>query len=396
MPDRLWGLQRICECPSGVALVSSRRSIFLTGEFLMPNPTRRTFSKILAGAPALPPSWFSGSETLRAAGAKKNLLVGSAVSFRQLERPELRTLLSEQASIVVSENDMKWGLIHPEVDRYDFAHADALLSFAAEAKEKVRGHNLCWHNQLPGWFSTVATAKNAADLLRRHIAEVAGHYRGRIHSWDVVNEAINVDDGRGDGLRKSPWFNLLGSQYIDIAFTAAAKADGQAILTYNDYDLEQDSPKHEAKRAAVLQLLTSLRSRAIPVQALGLQAHLRATAQPETWSGLEKFLDAVEHLGLQIFVTELDVDDSDLPADISGRDAAVAKLYGEFLNRVLRRQSVKAVLTWGISDANTWLNSRHPRSDGLPKRPLPFDSDLKPKPAFYAILEAIQNAPPRA
>ncbi len=218
--------------------------------------TRRAFTKVLAASPAFCSRMFAASETLREAGAKKNLLVGSAVSYRQLERDDYRTLLSEQASIVVSENDMKWQLIHPEVDRYDFTHADALLAFAAKSNQKVRGHNLCWHNQLPGWFQSVATPENAADLLRKHIAEVAGHYRGRIHSWDVVNEAINVDDGRPDGLRKSPWFNLLGPQYLDIAFAAAAKADGQAILTYNDYDLEQDSPKHEAKRAAVLQLLT--------------------------------------------------------------------------------------------------------------------------------------------
>ncbi len=100
-------------------------------------------------------------------------------------------------------------------------------------------------------------------------------------------------------------------------------------------------------------------------------------------------------MDLQIFVTELDVDDSELPADISARDAAVAKLYGDFLKRVLARKSVKAVLTWGISDANTWLNGRHPRPDGQRKRPLPFDADMKPKPAFYAMLDAIAGAPAR-
>jgi len=358
--------------------------------------SRRTFTKIAAAAPAISSCYSAASETLRAAGAKKNLLIGSAVSFGQLERPHYRALLSEQASIVVSENDMKWQLIHPEPDRYDFAHADALVAFAATNDQKVRGHNLCWHNQMSSWFQSVATPENAADLLRRHIAEVAGHYRGRIHSWDVVNEAINVDDGRPDGLRKSQWLNLLGPQYLDIAFTAAAKADGQAILTYNDYDLEQDSPKHEAKRASVLRLLSSMNSRGIPVQALGLQSHLHATGRPESWSGFEQFLDAVDKLGLQMFITELDVDDSELPGDVSGRDAAVAKLYGDFLKRVLRRKSVRAVLTWGTSDANTWLNGRHPRQDGLRKRPLPFDAEMKPKPAFYAMLDAVNSAPARS
>jgi endo-1,4-beta-xylanase len=358
--------------------------------------SRRTFTKFVAATPAISSCYSASSETLRDAGAKKNLLIGSAVSFRQLERPDYTTLLREQASIVVSENDMKWLLIHPEAERYDFAHSDALVAFAAKNNQKVRGHNLCWHNQMSTWFQSIATPENAADLLRRHIAEVAGHYRGRIHSWDVVNEAINVDDGRPDGLRKSQWLNLLGPQYLDVAFTAAAKADGQAILTYNDYDLEQDSPKHEGKRAAVLQLLTSMKSRGIPVQALGLQAHLHATGKPDNWSGFERFLDSVDKLGLQMFITELDVDDSELPGDVSERDAAVAKVYGDFLNRVLSRKSLKAVLTWGISDANTWLNGRHPRPDGLRKRPLPFDAEMKPKPAFYAMLEAINSAPARS
>src|SRR4051794_38951041 len=192
--------------------------------------SRRTFAKIVAATPAISSCYSAPSETLRAAGAKKKLLIGNAVSFRQLERLDYTALLRNQASILVSENDMKWLLIHPEPERYDFAHSDALVAFAAKNNQKVRGHNLCWHNQMSTWFQSAATPENAADLLRRHIAEVAGHYRGRIHSWDVVNEAINVDDGRPDGLRKSQWLNLLGPQYLDIAFTAAAKADGQAIL----------------------------------------------------------------------------------------------------------------------------------------------------------------------
>ena len=151
---------------------------------------RRTFTKLLAAVPAFSSSLSAASETLRDAGARKNLLVGSAVSYRQLERDDYRTLLANQASILVSENDMKWQLVHPEVDRYDFSHPDALVGFAKKENQKVRGHNLCWHNQLPRWFPSVATPENAGDLLRRHIAEVAGRYRGRIHSWDVVNDAF--------------------------------------------------------------------------------------------------------------------------------------------------------------------------------------------------------------
>jgi endo-1,4-beta-xylanase len=235
----------------------------------------------------------------------------------------------------------------------------------------------------------VANPQNAADLLRRHIAAVAGHFAGHIHSWDVVNEAVSIEDDRPDGLRDSPWLRLLGPEYIAIAFEAAREADPAALLTYNDYDLEQDSPAHERKRQAVLQLLTSLRDRKVPLQALGIQSHLEAHAGPYEWAGLHRFLEQVERLDLQVFVTELDVDDRALPADIRERDRRVGELYRDYLTNVLQHRAVKAVLTWGLTDRDTWLNSFKPRKDGLPQRPLPFDADLKPTPAFFAMRDAI-------
>lgn len=337
----------------------------------------------------------SSATTLREAGAKKNLLVGSAVSFAQLQKPDFTSVLAAQASILVSENDMKWQNVHPEPERYDFSKGDALLAFATAHQQRVRGHNLCWHNQLPAWFKPLATSQNAADLLRRHIDAVAGHYAGRIQSWDVVNEAVQVEDGRPDGLRNSIWLQLIGPQYLDVAFRAASAADPKAILTYNDYDLEQDSPGHEAKRRYVLQMLTAIRDRNVPIGAFGLQSHLKANGAQSDWTKLHEFMEQIEKLNLQIFVTELDVDDSGLPAAIPERDHIVGDLYGDYLKNVLQHRSVKAVLTWGISDAGTWLNSFNRRKDGVPQRPLPFDSDLKPTAAFYAMRDVIAACPGR-
>ena len=355
--------------------------------------SRRTFNNRLFKATAFgaASAWGfeSASMSLREIAAGKNLLAGSAVSFAELRRPDFTSLLAQQAGIVVSENDMKWEIIHPEPDRFDYRRADALLNFAKSHSQQLRGHNLCWHQQLPRWFKQDATPRNAADLLQRHITEVAGHFAGQIHSWDVVNEAVQVEDGRPDGLRNSPWLQLIGPKYIDIAFQTASKADRHALLTYNDYDLEQDSPKYEAKRRAVLQLLTTLRNRNVPINALGLQSHLRATAKPIDWTGLHKFLEQVERLGLQVFVTELDVNDSALPGDITERDRAVGELYRDYLKNVLQHSSVRAILTWGLTDKDTWLNSFTPRKDKLPQRPLPFDEDLKPTPAFYAMRDTI-------
>lgn len=360
---------------------------------------RRRFTSQLLGSAALASTraWSKDSSlaTLREIGTHKNLLVGSAVSFAQLQKPDFTSLLAQQANILVSENDMKWQNIHPEPERYDFSKGDALLAFATAHQQQVRGHNLCWHNQLPAWFKPTATPQNAADLLRGHITAVAGHYAGRIHSWDVVNEAVHIEDARPDGLRNSIWLQLLGPQYIDIAFRAAAAADPNAILTYNDYDLEQDSPAHDAKRHAVLQMLTSLRERNVPISAFGLQSHLKANGKPSDWTKLHEFMNQLEKLSLQIFITELDVDDSALPAGITERDRIVAELYADYLTNVLQHRSVKAILTWGSSDSATWLNSFNRRKDGLPQRPLPFDSDLKPKPAFFAMQDAVAKCPGR-
>lgn len=329
---------------------------------------------------------------LRDVSSQKNLLVGSAVSYAELQQPDFTKLLAEQASIVVSENDMKWQNIHPKPDDYDFARADALLSFATEHGQKLRGHNLCWHNQMPSWFAQLATAQNAEGLLRKHIAVVASHFAGHIHSWDVVNEAVHVEDGRPDGLRNSRWLQLLGPEYISIAFRETSKGDPKALLTYNDYDIEQDGPKFDEKRNAVLRLLTSMREQQIPIDAVGLQSHLKAGAKLPDWTALHHFMTAVEKLGLQIFITELDVNDSDLGPDVQERDQKVTELYRDYLTNVLQHKAVKAVLTWGLTDRDTWLNSFSRRQDQRLQRPLPFDSGLKPKPAFFAIVDAISGA----
>jgi len=321
--------------------------------------------------------------------------VGSAVSHAELQRPAFTALLAQQASIVVPENDMKWARIHPEPDRYDFTGGDALADFAAAHQQRLRGHNLCWHVHNPDWLARAATRENAADLLRAHIATVVGHYTGRVHSWDVVNEAVNVKDGRADGLRDTIWLQLIGPEYLEVAFRAAAAADPNALLTYNEYDLEQDTPEHERKREAVLGLLRRLRGRNVPIHALGIQSHLKAGTNASQWAGMHGFLDRVAQLNLQVLVTELDADDQALPADLAERDHAVGALYRDYLTNVLRHRQVKAVLTWGLTDPDSWLNHVKPRSDGLPQRPLPFDGDFKPMPAFYAMGDALTAASAR-
>jgi len=333
----------------------------------------------------------AAAATLRDLASGKGLLAGAAFSYAQLQRAELAALLAAQCSIVVPENEMKWHHIHPERDRYDFANADAMLAFAEAHGQRVRGHNLCWHQSNPEWLESAITPTNGASLLRQHILIVAGRYKGRMHSWDVVNEAIHPEDHNANSLRNSLWLKNLGPEYIDIAFRAAAEADPAALLTYNDFGIEHDAPDQERKREAVLELMRGMRKRGVPIQALGVQSHLTAHAERPRFTELHKFFQELEKLDMQIFITELDVDDRDLPADIPKRDREVAAIYRDYLQTVLQHRNVKAVLTWGLSDRDTWLNSYRPRADKLPKRPLPFDAELQPKPAFLAMCEAIST-----
>jgi endo-1,4-beta-xylanase len=350
----------------------------------------------------------SGVNSLRSHAAGVGLQVGCAVvpdlldialgmtgGVPNVSQDAYTRTVIEQASILVAENAMKWSSLRPAVDAYNFDPADKIFHFAAQVGQQVRGHNLCWHEQLPSWFASTATKDNARALLTQHIQTVAGRYSGKVHSWDVVNEAVHVPDGRPDGLRKSPWLDLIGPEYVELAFITAAKADPQAKLTYNDFDIELDTEEQSAKRAQVLMLVRRLHARDVPIHAVGIQSHLQALG-PRPGAGIVSFIRSVAEIGLEVYITEMDVNSHALPGGPELQDAAVADVYTRYLDLVLREPNVKAVLTWGITDAHTWLNqSKQPwalRPDGARQRPLPFDEQYRPTPAFFAMRNAIDRA----
>ena len=275
------------------------------------------------------PDITTGPGSLKVHAAQRGFLYGCAVSTPKLGKDEAyEELIRQQANIVVAENAMKWLPLRPTIDTYNFDEADALLAFAEKSRMKVRGHNLCWHRQLPPWFVAEATPANARGLLTAHIQKVAGRYSGRMHSWDVVNEAVLVTDGRADGLRDSPWMKLIGADYIEVAFQTARDADPQALLTYNDYGIEGEDDASAQKRAALLMLLRRLKARHVPLDALGIQAHV--TAGHAYGAGLMSLMAEARSMGLQVFLTEMDVNDREYPADEGIRDTAVADTYGSF------------------------------------------------------------------
>ena len=344
---------------------------------------------------------INGAGSLKIHAAARGLLTGCAVNANLFREDEgFRNLLAEQYNIVVPENCLKWNILRPTAETYNFADPDSLIAFAQAHGMKVRGHNFVWHEALPGWFAGTVNKDNAHKLLVDHIHTVGGRYKGKMHSWDVVNEAIWIPDGRPDGLRSSsPWFQMLGPGYIDLAFRTAREADPTALLTYNDYSIEYDNDEEAKKRAAVLALLRRMKADNVPLDALGIQSHIKAVGEGGFSKGVRELLDGAKALGLQVFVTELDVnDDAIATADMAERDRIVAEVYRSYLTTALEGTQVKAVLTWGASDKNTWLNhgekfrKLHP---GRLQRPLPFDPNYAPAPAFFAMRDCFDKAQKR-
>ncbi len=343
-----------------------------------------------ANAPTL--TEVNGTRSLRAHAAARGMLIGCAVNPDHLDgEPQYAGTIAEQANILVPENALKWAALRPSPSQFDFRRADDIVVFALAHQQKVRGHNLCWHEALPSWFAATVNRQNAAEYLTRHIEVVAGRYAGKMQSWDVVNEAIDPKSPRPDGLRESPWLQLIGPGYIELAFRTARQADPTALLTYNDYGIELDTPEHIEKRGQVMMLVRRMRARGVPIDAVGVQSHLSIGDAPG--EGLQHFVRELHAMDLQVFITEMDVNDRKSDGTVAERDAAVAKVYHDYLTMMLAEPNVNVALTWGITDRYTWLNHlpHASRADGKPERPLPFDYDYNPTPAFFAERDAIDS-----
>ena len=348
---------------------------------------------------AEPEQQISGKGSLKQHGKKHGIFAGCAVGARQLHDNTFTALVAGQYDMVVCENAMKFGPISPKPGAYNWTDADALVNFAEAHKMKVRGHNFVWHAQLPSWFKATATKDNAKQIMVDHIRALGGRYKGKIHSWDVVNEAINVEDGMPGGLRKSPWYELIGPGYLELAYKTAREVDPKAKLTYNEYGIENDSEGDAKKRAATLALLKRFKANGTPIDALGIQSHIHAGPGQTYGKGLRELIAGAQELGLEVYLTELDVNDDGVQDDDPAvRDRAVADVYRDYLGIALDNKAVKAVLTWGVTDRDTWLNGLKEHREKKPnrrERPLPFDDNFKPAAAFFPIRDAFDKAPKR-
>ena len=327
-------------------------------------------------------------DSLRAAAECRGRVYGAAVSEQALEDRDFRSLLLQQAGSLTPENALKWEVVQPQRGHFDFRQGDALLRFARRHGLEIRGHTLVWERQEPAWLQTVASS-DLGLILKAHIQTVVGRYRGQLRSWDVINEPI-ADDG--SGLRRHHWWRALGPEYIELALEWAHQSDPGAQLLINEYGLEAHTRAAAAKRQSLLALLRHLRRRQVPLHGLGLQAHLQALPDGGSYDELAVFLKEVQGLGLEIQITELDVDDRRLPGDPALRDRFVAAEYDRFLAVVLSNPAVRQITTWGLSDRYTWLNNQAPRSDGREQRALPFDVALKAKSVVTVMREHFVRA----
>lgn len=325
--------------------------------------------------------------------AYKNFFpIGVAVSPANLKGPEA-DLIRQQFNSLTPENAMKMGPIHPEENRYYWKDADAIVDFARQNNLKVRGHNLCWHEQTPNWLfvdSAGQTVSKAVLLarLKAHITEVVTRYKDHIYQWDVVNEAI--DDNPANFLRDSPWSKICGEDFIVKAFEYAHQADPKAQLFYNDYNTERPE-----KRDRIYRLLRKLVDAGVPINGVGLQGHW--SLQEPTENELRATIDRFASLGLKVQVTELDMsvytweknrrekraDESD--AYTPEREQKQREQYKKIFQTLReKKKAITGVTFWNVSDRHSWLDT-YPVV-GRKNYPLLFDTNLKPKQAYWDVV----------
>lgn len=335
------------------------------------------------------------ADGLKERAAARGILYGCAVRQPFLESsPHFRAAVVREANIIVPEHELKWKPTQPNRRPADYQGAEAIWAFANKSGLALRGHTAAWHVNLPAWVTEDLSAPGGRDLLLGHVREVVGHFRGRVMEWDVVNEAIEPRDGLDGHLRNSPLYRAGGKTYVADCFQSAHEADPDALLFYNEYGLTYQTMAEDQRREATLRLLSNLKRQGIPVHGLGIQCHLKVGNRFNA-KVFRNFIAEVAALGLQIRITEFDVDDERLPINIVERDLAVADHARRILDVAFDERALSGLLTWGLTDQCTWLDIERPRADRAKKRPLPLDENLKRKPLWYAIASCLDSAPMR-
>lgn len=333
---------------------------------------------------------------LRAAARSSGRFFGAAVQAEQLRNDSLfRGVVAQQCDSITPELELKWGVIEPAPGRPVFAQMDQIAAFARTYGLRLHGHTLLWHQSVPGWASQSMVEAKDWNIVGRYFAPVMARYSDVIDWWDVVNEPIEAtEDGSGDCLRRSVFYEAFGPDYIRSALETARAIAPRAKLLINDYGFEYSGKDEQFRRKGLLALVDALQRRAVPLDGIGLQAHLDLSREPLDQMGLATFLKEIADRGLLIQFTELDVREADRSLPIPLRDQAVAEAARALLDVVLDQPAVRGISTWGLSDRYSWIDvdpdgRRHIGRN----RGLPLDVEMQPKPFWHALVEAFSGRP---
>ncbi|KIY61658.1 glycoside hydrolase family 10 protein [Cylindrobasidium torrendii FP15055 ss-10] len=297
---------------------------------------------------------LSGLDTLFKAKGKE--FWGSAADSGTIGIAENEAILASEFGQVTPENSMKWDATESTQNSFSFTGSDALVDWATTNNKQIRGHTLVWHSQLPSWVSAITDAAELTSVIQNHISNLAGRYAGQLYAWDVVNEIFNEDGS----LRSSVFSDVLGEDFVTIAFQAARAADPTAKLYINDYNLDSAN----AKAQAVADLVNKINANETLIDGIGTQSHLSAGGT----SGVQAALELLASTGAEVAITEL---------DIAGGAAAD---YTAVVDACLAVESCVSITSWGVSDVNSWRAST---------TPLLFDSSYQPKEAYTSVVSEL-------
>ena len=341
----------------------------------------------------------AAEDSLSARFSGNKLYFGSAVRGQQVvAEPDLRAAVLRECDWLTPEVALKWGAVERSAGAFDFSSMDVLANFALANKKQLHGHTLMWHKSIPPWAASSLIEKKGWTLVQRYFQAVFSRYGHAIAQWDVVNEPIETGH-RTDGLRNSPFLQAFGADYIARALWEARQLAPRAKLMINEFGLEYDLQVERDRRHLFLKLLERLKRAGVPLDGVGLQAHLDLSKGVLAADALGRFLKEIADLGLFIAISELDVKEHEYVLPVEQRDARVADETRRYLDVALAQPAVRGLTTWGLSDRHSWLRvtqddfARYPdawkdgSSPGL-NRGLPFDSSFKPKPMYRAITEA--------
>ena len=365
---------------------------------------------LLAGAAGLLANPASAPQASLRDAAQGRFLIGAAINKNVIFEtdPASVAIVNKNFSAIAPENCMKWEWIHPTPKGYDFEIADRYVDFGTKHKLFILGHTLMWHYQIPDWVfknedGTEKTREQLLAELREHIRTVVGRYKGRVTGWDVVNEAA-ADNG-GLNLDR-PWYKILGEEGILEAFRVAHETDPDAELYYNDFCVWLP-----AKQKTVIELVAKIRAAGLRIDGVGLQEHI-TTASPSI-AEMEGVLEAFERAKIPVMITELDMSVLPRPDNSTGADIARASAnsaeydpYRKGLPEAKQQEltdhykalfelyrkhasNIKRINVWGVTDSDTWLDNWP--IPGRRDYPLLFDRDHKPKPAYFAVIQALSQ-----